>query len=55
MQTHTNNSNDILETMFHEFNEQYFYGLEYIMDEFYDKKVDSESSDNVDWFGLTTP
>ena len=54
-----NNSHNILETMFHEFNDHNFYGLEFIMDEFYEDKERNKSNgkilDDIDWFGLKNP
>jgi len=53
-----NDSHKILETMYHEFNDHNFYGLEFIMDEFEDKelnKFNGNVSDDFDWFGLTNP
>ena len=52
-----NNPADIIETMFHEFNDSNFYGLEYIIEEFNGKtEADisiKDSPTNVDWFGLS--
>lgn len=54
-----NNSHNILETMFHEFNDHNIYGLEFIMDELHgDKefnKFNGNISDDIDWFGLANP
>lgn len=54
-----NNAHNILETMFHEFNDHNFYALEFILDEFYENKELNKSNgqipDDIDWFGLTNP
>ncbi len=55
MQTQLNdNSPNIIETMFHQFNEHDFYGLEFIMDELNEQKelCKANVSTNTDWFGL---
>ena len=49
MQILDHNSN-IMEIVTEEFNGQYFYGLELILDELFDKK---ENTEKVDWFGLS--
>jgi len=56
MQKQVNNPSDILETMFHEFNDHDFYGLEFIMDELYEiielNQSRTSTSTNTDWFGF---
>ena len=55
MQILDHNSN-IMEIVTEEFNGQYFYGLEFILDELFDKKENISKKDNtekVDWFGLS--
>ena len=55
MQIPDHNSN-IMEIVTEEFNGQYFYGLELILDELFDKKKNISKKDNtekVDWFGLS--
>ncbi len=48
------NSN-IMEIVIKEFNGQYFYGLELILDELFDIKENipkKNSTEKIDWFGL---
>ncbi len=55
MQTHNHTSN-IIELISGEFNGQYFYGLELILDELYDDKEHQSKinpAGKVDWFGLS--
>ncbi len=40
---------NIMEIVIKEFNGQYFYGLELILDELFDIK---ENTEKIDWFGL---
>jgi len=57
MQTQTNNNHpNIVETTLSEFNGHSIYGLEFILDDFYNKTKDTSSkkdTSNIDWFGLS--
>jgi hypothetical protein len=51
-----NHKPNIIEVVSQEFNGQYFYGLELILDEIYEEKEDTSKSNKtvkIDWFGLS--
>ena len=56
MQTQVNSSrSDIWETLFQEFEGHSIYGLEFILDELYEKTRHDpakKDADTIDWFGL---